>query len=150
MTDERLSRNVSDEDGAPLGGSTPAPDAREYAKLTALADLVSVKDHFELSPGARARGLEQLAKDLNVRAPRKRAIVPFWWALPVAAAILLAWLVPLAPLGESPAPRTPALLQAQNAHLTARLTGLHIPRDELDQAQKSYREELLAALEKAR
>jgi hypothetical protein len=150
MSDERLSRTVSAEDSALLGGSTPSPEAREHAELTALADLVSVKDHFELSLEARARGLEQLGRELRARAKRKRPIVPLWWSLPVAAAVLLAWLLPMTPASESAAPTTPALLEAQNAHLTARLTGLHIPRDELEQAQKSYREELLAALEKAR
>lgn len=150
MSDERISRNVSEEDSFPLGGSSRPPDAREHAQLTALADLVSVKGHFELSPGARARGLEQLERDLTARAKRKRPIVSLWWSLPVAAAVLLAWLLPMTPAGESAAPTTPALLEAQNAHLTARLTGVHSPRDELERAQKSYREELLAALEKAR
>lgn len=150
MSDERLSRNVSEEDSVPLGGSTSSPDAREHARLTALADLVSVKDHFELSPSARARGLEQLQRDLNTGAKRKRPIVSPWWSLPVAAAVLLAWLLPVTPAAESAPPTAPALLEAQNAHLTARLTGLHSPRDELDQAQKVYRDELLAALERAR
>ena len=150
MSDERLPRTVREEDSVPLGGSTKPLSVREHAELTALADLVATEAQFELSPEARSRGLLQLETLLDARAKRKGPIVTLWWSVPVAAAVLLAWLLPMNPAREAAPPVAPALLEAQNAHLTARLTGLPMPRDELDQAQKVYRDELLAKLEKSR
>lgn len=150
MSDEGLPRPTSEEDSAALGEATPAPDAREHAEITALAQLVTVKDDFELSGAARARGLLGLERALVQHTRKKRATVALVWSLPVAAAVLFAWLLPLSPAPEGPPPATPALLEAQNAHLTARLTGAPIARDEYDRAQKAYRQELLLALEKRR
>lgn len=150
MSDDGLPRHVSEEDRSRLDEATAPPDAREHAELTAIAKLVAVKDDFELSGDARARGLLRLERDLDQHARKKRPVVTLWWSLPVAAAVLFAWLLPMSPAPEDSPPATPALLEAQNAHLTARLTGVPDAREEYDLAQKAYRQQLLLALEKHR
>jgi len=125
---------------------TPA----EQAELAELEALLEAKNHFELSAGARKQGLADLLGQLErpkVRKLSRRPSAVVWWSLPLAAAVILAWLVPLGPERAPVSPRASALMEAQNAHLTARLTGAPLPREELDRVQAEYRHDLLASLE---
>lgn len=150
MSDELVPRVLAPE--TELENETP-PTPAEHTMLVELGSLLTLASQFELSTEARQRGLAELDVHLEARATqrrRARPVLSLWWALPVAAAVAIAWLLPLAPEKMAVPRQTPALLEAQNAHLTARLTGAPLFRDDLERARASYRQELLATLEKGR
>jgi len=148
MSDDLVPRIVAPDATEELGGSDAAITADEHRELSELAALLASSAHFELSPEARQRGLSALDVELSRRAERskQRPIVSWWWSLPALAGISLALFLPLAPARAPAPPTAPVLLEAQNAHLTSRLTGAHLTRDDLERAQTDYRQELLAKL----
>jgi hypothetical protein len=149
MSDELIPSSLDPDAVAELGESDAELTPDEHQGLTELATLLTVAARFELSPEARRQGLTALDVALESRAGRaqRRPIVSWWWSVAALAAISLAWLLPLSPERAPALPTAPALLEAQNAHLTSRLTGAALPRDDLERAQTEYRQELLAKLE---
>jgi hypothetical protein len=135
----------------------------ERKGLGQLGALLRVEGEFELSPAARERGRAELEALLREGAGRGKVTEPahgrrrrarppawLWLAVPLAAAMLFAWLLPRYQRAV-PAPAASATLAvAQSALLTAELTGAPIPRDELERATQAYRQELLATLERGR
>lgn len=150
MSDDLLPTSLDREGSTELGGEDAPLTESERADLSALAHLVGQAPHFELPLEARARGLAELESLLDrheKRRSRTKPVVSWWWSVPLAAAVLLAWLLPLSPERAPVAVEPDELAVAQNAVLTARLTGGPIPEGELERAQTAYREKLLASLE---
>jgi hypothetical protein len=155
MTDGALPDELDLEAGvdAPLS-------AEERHELEQLGTLLRSARDFDLAPAARAHGRAELEALLQERTapvrakrtpPRRLQARPWLWlAAPLAAGILFTWLDPLS-LRHAPAPAAPTELAiAQSALLTAELTGAPVARDDLERATRTYRQELLASLEKGR
>lgn len=146
MTTERM---LPDELELEAGVDPPLSD-QERHDLEELGALLTAAQDFELAPAARARGRAELEALLQAQKTKRRTRPWLWAAVPLAAAILFAWLDPLG-LRTAVPPRAPSeLARAQSDLLTAELTGAPVARDDLDRATRVYRQELLAALEKGR
>lgn len=121
--------------------------AAEKEELEQFEALLRAKDHFELSETALQRGLVELDALLDRKERRKATSKRVLWLLvpfPLAAALLVHWSAG----GKDFSPASPELVEAQSALLTAKLTGAPLPRDDLEAATRSYRQALLARLER--